>query len=260
MNFTAVCIVFLEKSNFNGQAMFKLLHKICNSRKYLQRLMLAIALMVLTTQMLAFPAQATGVYEIPNLSPGDRTWIMDRGEILSPITESNINSVLDNLEKQTGQQVRFLTIHRFDYGETADSFAKELFEKWFPTPEAQANQTLLILDTVTNTSAIRTGEGVKSLLTDDIAQSVVNETLQVPLQQGDKYNEGFLAVSDRLTAVISGEPDPGPPQVVDRVQVEGTFKKAEETDAGNATLIVVVLLVLATVIPMVTYFWYQGFN
>jgi uncharacterized protein len=80
------------------------------------------------------------------------------------------------------------------------------------------------------------------------------------LRQGDKYNEGFLAASDRLAAVISGKPDPGPPQVVDRVQVEGTFKKAEETDAGNATLIVVVLLVLATVIPMVTYFWYQGFN
>jgi uncharacterized protein len=185
---------------------------------------------------------------------------MDRGEILSPITESNINNVLDNLEKQTGQQVRFVTIHRFDYGETADSFVKELFEKWFPTPEAQGNQTLLILDTVTNTSAIRTGAGVKSFLTDDIAQSIVNETLQVPLRQGDKYNEAFLAVSDRLTAVISGKPDPGPPQVVDNVQVEGTFKKAEETDVGNATLIVVLLLILATVIPMVTYFWYQGFN
>jgi uncharacterized protein len=222
--------------------------------------MLMIALMVFTTQILASPAQATGVYEIPNLSPGDRTWIIDQGEILSPITESNINSVLDQLAQETGKQVRFVTIHRFDYGETADSFTKELFEKWFPTPEAQANQTLLILDTVTNTSAIRTGEGVKSLLTDDIAQSIVNETLQVPLRQGDKYNEGFLAVSDRLVAVISGKPDPGPPQVVDHVQVEGTFKKAEETDAGNATLIVVVLLVLATVIPMVTYFWYQGFN
>ncbi|OCQ96639.1 beta-propeller domain-containing protein, methanol dehydrogenase [Oscillatoriales cyanobacterium USR001] len=240
--------------------MFKLFHQIFNFPKYLQRLMLAIALMVLTTQMLASPAEATGVYEIPNLSAGDRTWVIDRGEILSPMTENNINSVFDNLEKQTGQQVRFVTIHRFDYGETADSFAKELFEKWFPTPETQANQTLLILDTVTNTSAIYAGEGVKSLLTDDIAQSIINETLQVPLRQGNKYNEGFLSASDRLAAVISGKPDPGPTQVAENVQVEGTFKKAEETDVGNATLIVVVLLVLATVIPMVTYFWYQGFN
>ena len=222
--------------------------------------MLAIALMVFATQMPVLPAQATGVYEIPNLSPGDRTWVIDQGEILSRISESNISSILDNLEKQTGNQVRFVTIHRFDYGETATSFAEKLFQKWFPTPEAQANQIVLVLDTVTNNTAIRTGEGVKSLLSDDIAKSVADETVQVPLRQGNKYNEAFLAAGDRIAAVISGKPDPGPPQVVDNVQVEGTFKRAEETDTGNATLIVVVLLVLATVIPMVTYFWYQGFN
>ena len=222
--------------------------------------MLAIALMVFATQMPVLPAQATGVYEIPNLSPGDRTWVIDQGEILSRISESNISSILDNLEKQTGNQVRFVTIHRFDYGETATSFAEKLFQKWFPTPEAQANQIVLVLDTVTNNTAIRAGEGVKSLLSDDIAKSVTDETVQVPLRQGNKYNEAFLAAGDRIAAVISGKPDPGPPQVVDNVQVEGTFKRAEETDTGNATLIVVVLLVLATVIPMVTYFWYQGFN
>lgn len=222
--------------------------------------MLAIALFVIATQMLALPARATGVYEIPNLSPGDRTWVIDKGEILSRISEGNISSVLDNLEKETGKEVRFVTIHRFDYGETAASFAEKLFQKWFPTPEAQANQIVLVLDTVTNNTAIRTGEGVKSLLSDDIAKSVADETVQVPLRQGNKYNEAFLAAGDRIAAVISGKPDPGPPQVVDNVQVEGTFKRAEETDTGNATLIVVVLLVLATVIPMVTYFWYQGFN
>jgi len=240
--------------------MIKLLYQVFNCRKYLQRLMLAIALMVCVTQMLASPANATGVYEIPNLSAGDRAWVIDKGEILSRINEGNISSVLDNLEKQTGNQVRFVTIHRFDYGETAASFAEKLFKKWFPTAEAQANQTVLVLDTVTNNTAIRTGEGVKSFLTDEIAKSVADETVQVPLRQGNKYNEAFLAASDRIATVLSGKPDPGPPQVVDNVQVEGTFKKAEETDTGNATMIVVVLLVLATVIPMVTYFWYQGFN
>ncbi len=101
---------------------------------------------------------------------------------------------------------------------------------------------------------------MKSLLTDEIAQSVAGETLQVPLREGNKYNEAFTAASDRIVTVLSGQPDPGAPEVVDNTQVESTFKKAEETDQGNATVIVVVLLVLATVIPMVTYFWYQGFS
>ncbi len=229
-------------------------------RKYLQPLAAAIAIALIASQMAVLPALATGVYEMPVLSAGDRTWVFDKGDVLSRSSESNISSVLDNLENKTGKQVRFVTIHRLDYGETTATFTDQLFEQWFPTKEDQTNQILLVLDTVTNTAAIRTGEGVKSLLTDEIAQSVAGETVQVPLREGNKYNEAFAAASTRIATVLSGEPDPGPPEVVDNIQVEGTFKKAEETDQGNATVVVVVLLVLATVIPMVTYFWYQGFS
>jgi uncharacterized protein len=55
---------------------------------------------------------------------------------------------------------------------------------------------------------------------------------------------------------LAGEPDPGPPQVQDDIQVESTFTKAEETDTENSTVWVVGLLVVATVIPMATYFAY----
>jgi uncharacterized protein len=206
------------------------------------------------------PALATGVYEMPVLSAGDKTWVFDKGDVLSRSSESSITSELDKVEKQTGKQVRFVTIHRLDYGETVATFSDQLFEQWFPTKEDRANQILLVLDTVTNSAAIRTGEGVKSLLPDEIAQSVAGETVQVPLREANKYNEALTEASSRIATVMSGEPDPGAPEVVDNIQVEGTFKKAEETDQGNATVIVVVLLVLATVIPMVTYFWYQGFS
>ena len=240
--------------------MTRLLKQLFKWRKYLQPLAAAIAIALIASQMAVLPALATGVYEMPVLSAGDRTWVFDKGDVLSRSSESNISSELDNLEKQTGKEVRFVTIHRLDYGETTATFTDQLFEQWFPTKEDQTNQILLVLDTVTNSAAIRTGEGVKSLLTDEIAQSVAGETVQVPLREGKKYNEAFAGASTRIATVLSGEPDPGAPKVVDNIQVEGTFKKAEETDQGNATVVVVVLLVLATVIPMVTYFWYQGFS
>ncbi|WP_445247812.1 photosystem II repair protein Psb32 [Microcoleus sp. OTE_8_concoct_300] len=240
--------------------MTRLRKQLFSWRKYLQPLAAAIAIALIASQMAVLPALATGVYEMPVLSAGDRTWVFDKGDVLSRSSESNISSVLDNLENNTGKQVRFVTIHRLDYGETTATFTDQLFEQWFPTKEDQTNQILLVLDTVTNSAAIRTGEGVKSLLTDEIAQSVAGETVQVPLREGNKYNEAFAGASTRIATVLSGEPDPGAPKVVDNIQVEGTFKKAEETDQGNATVVVVVLLVLATVIPMVTYFWYQGFS
>jgi uncharacterized protein len=240
--------------------MIKLLKQLFSWTKYIQPLAAAIAIALIASQMAVLPALATGVYEMPMLSADDRTWVWDKGDVLSRSSESTITSVLDNLETQTGKQVRFVTIHRLDYGETTTTFTKQLFEQWFPATEDQTNQILLVLDTVTNSAAILTGEGVKSVLTDEIAQSVAGETVQVPLRQGNKYNEALTAASDRLATVLSGQPDPGAPEVVDTTQVEGTFKKAEETDQGNATVIVVVLLLLATVIPMVTYFWYQGFS
>lgn len=235
--------------------MKQLLDQVLNWKKYLTSLLVPLALMILATQMVASPASATGVYQIPNLSPGNRTWVVDQAEVLSRLNESKMSNTLENLANQTGNQVRFVTIRRLDYGETPESFTNKLFEKWFPTPEAQANQTVLMIDTVSNGIAIRTGDKVKTLLSDDIAQSIVSETMLAPLRKDEKYNQAFLDAGDRLVAVLSGEPDPGPPQIAE-ISTEGTFKKAEETDTSNATIWVIGLLLAATIIPMATYYLY----
>ena len=204
--------------------------------------------------MFSIPALATGVYNIPNLTSD--TWIVDEADLISRFNEGKISSAFDELAKKTGNEVRIITVRRLDYGETPESFTKALFEKWFPNEEAQANQTLLMIDSVTNGTAIITGDKVKSTMSDDIAQSVASETVLVPLRKGNKYNQAFLDAQERLVTVLSGQPDPGPPEVTDEVQVEGTFTKAEETDQGNATIWVVGLLIAATVIPMATYYIY----
>jgi uncharacterized protein len=225
-------------------------------KHYIIQLILPLIMMIIAASAFAPASLATGVYQIPNLVADQNTWIVDQGEVISRLNEGKISSAFEDLSKQTGNQVRIVTIRRLDYGETPASFAKELFTKWFPTKEAQANQTLLVIDVVTNGAAIITGEQVKSVLTDAIAKSVATETLGVPLRNGNKYNQAFLDVSDRLVTVLSGKSDPGPPEIVENVQVEGTFTKAEETDQGNATVWVVGLLIAATVIPMATYYIY----
>ncbi len=241
--------------------MLKLFNKTFNL-KNLQTLIVFLLLLIVVTIVPVSSAFATGVYQMPNLVVGDRSFIVDDADVLSRVTKSKLKNSLENLVNNTGNEVRFVTIRRLDYGETINSFTEKLFDKWFPTPEAKANQTLLVLDTLTNNDAIIIGDAVKEIISDEITQSVVEETIQVPVRDGNKYNEAFLAASDRLSAVLSGEADPGPPEVKDELsaQVAATFKSAEETDDQSATILVVVLLVIATVVPMVTYFWYQGFS
>ncbi len=226
-------------------------------RTILLQVILPIFSVILATQLWAMPVHATGVYQIPDISPGDRTWIIDDGDVLSRVTEGRINNAISKLASDGGYGMRFVIIRRLDYGETIQSFADQLFEKWFPTAEAGANQTVLVLDTLTNNSAIHTGIAANSLLSDEIAESVANETLQVPIRDGNRYNEAFVDATDRLVAVLSGQADPGPPEVKENIQVEGTFKSAEETDAQTSTIVVVVILIVATVAPMATYFYFQ---
>jgi uncharacterized protein len=221
------------------------------------KLSFAIALALLFTQLVAAPALATGLYSMPQSASSD-TWVLDEAEQVSRLNEGKITSSLKQLAEQTGNEVRFVTIHRLDYGETAQSFAEQLLERWFPTPEAQANQTLIVLDDLTNTFGISVGASTANVLTSDIAQSVIDETMKVPLLRGNQYNQSFLNASDRLVAVISGEPDPGPPEYDETLDTDRNFATAEETEEtrGSSTTLVVVLLIAATVIPMATYYWY----
>lgn len=216
-------------------------------------LLLGISALAIAT----LPAQATGVYDLPSLSAGSPTWVVDSADAISFANESKLNSDLKKLATQTGNEVRLVIIRRLDYGETIESFADKLFSQWYPTAEAQANQTLLVVDTLTNSTTIVRGTKVQPLLSAEIADSVVSETVAIPLREGAKYNQAFLDASSRLSAVLSGQPDPGPPAARE-INIESTFASAEETDDANATLWVIVLLVLATAIPMATYFWYVG--
>ena len=215
----------------------------------------AIALVISLTT--ATPAYATGVYDMP-LTPNSDNWILDDAKQITRLNEGNLNKDLQKLADTTGQEVRYVTIHRLDYGETAQSFAEQLFNRWYPTPEAGANKTVVVLDDVTNNIGLKTGEETAELLSADIAESITTETMKAPLLKSNSYNRAFDDATVRLAAVLAGEADPGPPTMEETINVEGTFATAEETEENrtSSTWIVVVLLVLATVIPMATYYWY----
>jgi len=204
-------------------------------------------------------ALATGLYDLPILEKGSQTWLVDQSKVISLINEKKISDQLSNLAKETGDEVRFVSIRRLDYDLTIDSFADQLFSKWFPTPKDKANQVLIVLDTLSNNSTIRVGQGVKPLLTKEIIQSITDRTIAIPLRQDSKYNEAILDTSYRISQILSGQNDPGAPSQ-EKINIDGTFTTAEKTDGRSATLWVVVLIFAATAIPMATYFWYVGRN
>lgn len=223
------------------------------ARHWVWAIALTISTLVGTWLGNSLPAQATGVYDMPPFDP--QVWVVDRADLFSRLTKGSLEKSLREIAQATDTEIRFVTFRRLDYGETINSFTHELFETWFPEPADQANQIVIAFDAVTNDAAIETGSATKEKLSDEIAQSVAQESLLIPIRDGN-YNEAFLGAKDRLGTVLAGNPDPGPPELVEKISVESTFKKAEETDRNGSTVLVVVLLILATAIPMITYFAY----
>jgi uncharacterized protein len=223
------------------------------------RLGLVCATALLLWQLWLLPATATALYEIPAISKGVPTWSIDKAGILSLSTKSKIDSSFGQLAK-SGPEVRFVTLHRFDYGDTAQTFADKIFQKWFPSSADAANQMLIVLDDLTNTTGVVTGSGLQATMTEEIANSIAQETMLAPLRQGNRYNQAFTDAVDRIVAVLSGQPDPGPPVIQEAAVAGSNYLTAEETEAnrGSFTAIVVILLIAATVIPMATWWWYQN--
>ena len=200
------------------------------------------------------PAQATSVYAIPPASPG--TWVVDQAEVLSRLTKNELTNKLSALAKDTGIELRFVTFRRLDYGDTIQSFTDKLFANWFPETDRQDSEAIFALDVKTNNGGLHLGAQAARLVAPETIVSIVDETLVAPLREGDKYNEAVLDVADRLGAILLGNPDPGAPVVATNFQADRTFATAEETKDSNATTIVIVLLIIATVVPMLTYFAY----
>jgi uncharacterized protein len=223
--------------------------------RLLRQCVMVLAALLFMLPMAADSALATGVFDIPLVKAGSETWVIDQGNVLSALNKGALEKKLSKLAETTGKEVRFITIRRFDYEQTAKTVTDGVFERWFATPAEQANQVLLLLDTQTNNIGIHTGDGVKTLLPDATAKSIASETALAPIREGN-YNQGLMDAANRLSVVLAGKPDPGPPEVK-VVEVESTFKSANETDDKSAGVIVIVLLLAATVIPMATYYWYQ---
>ena len=220
---------------------------------------LSTAFLLLLTIFVSTPAIATGLFDLPDFD-ADRVWVVDTADAISNANQSKLTKTFQDLANETGQEVRMVAIRRLDYGDTVDSLADKIFADWYPNTEAQANQTLIVLDTLTNNVAIRSGDKAQSLIGEEVATSIVDDTIGYNIRKGNKYNQAFNEAGDRLVAVLSGQEDPGPPVIEDEIQTEGTFTTAEDTDDGSATVWVIGFLIVATVVPMATYYWYVGFG
>ncbi len=199
------------------------------------------------------PAAALSLGDLPAAPPSAR--VLDTADVLSRATRAEIDKQLQDLD---GERVdaRLITVSHLDYGLDLSQLGSELLERWSAATEANGggeSQLLLLIDTQNKATAIVASPALQRQLPAALLQSTARTTMAQPLREGDRYRQASLDALTRLRTVLQGGEDPGEPAEVEVPVSVSNIPTAEQTREGNGLTWVVVLLVVGSVVPMLTW-------
>jgi uncharacterized protein len=146
---------------------------------------------------------------------------------------------------------RLITLRRLDYGYSLKSFGEELMASW--SGKSEIPLLLILIETQNKRAALLADSALQSQLPESLLTSTARTTMTLPLRDGDRYRQSSIDGISRLSTVLAGGEDPGPPEVVERVALPTNIPTKAETEESDATTWIIVLLVLGTIIPMATW-------
>jgi uncharacterized protein len=199
------------------------------------------------------PAAALSLSDLPAAPPPAR--VLDTADVLSRASRAEIDRQLQDLD---GERVdaRLITVTHLDYGLDLSQLGTQLLERWSADSKGGGegdSQLLLLIDTQNKATAIVASPALQRQLPAALLKSTARTTMAQPLREGDRYRQASLDALTRLRTVLQGGEDPGEPVEAEVAVPVSNIPTAEETREGNGLTWVVVLLVVGSVVPMLTW-------
>ena len=186
---------------------------------------------------------------LPVAPPNER--VVDEAGVLSRAAIGELSARLNAFEPDH-IDAHLITVKRLDYGLSLPELAQDVLASWLKTG-AQDNQLLFLLDSQTNTATVAVSPGLEAELDTELLKSTARTTMAQPIRDGARYRQASLDAMTRLQTVLQGGEDPGEPLIAEQVTPVSNIPTQEETSESNAFTWVVVLLVVGTVVPMLTW-------
>lgn len=200
------------------------------------------------------PAQALSAADFPKQAPA--TDVLDEAHVLSRSSSQEIERLLQSFSDER-VDAKVITVSKLDYGLSLEQLGEELLARWGKPQGDQdgegPSRLLLLIDAQTRSTAVVASKGLTGRLPAELLESTAESTMAIPLRTADRYRQATLDALSRLSTVLSGGEDPGEPAVEEAPTVVSNIPSKEETESSNAFTWVVVLLVIGTVVPMVTW-------
>lgn len=220
----------------------------------LPRLLGLTLAMLLPLAAICSPVLALSARDLPATAPSEH--VIDQADVLSRASRAELERRLERLGEQR-VDARLITVTRLDYGLSLEELGGQLLDRWQDQSDADGRSPLplllLLIDSQTKTTAIVASTTLDGQLPDALLGSTAQATMAQPLRLGERYRQATLDAINRLEPVLQGEEDPGPPPEQEEAAVLSNIPSREETRNGNGFTWVVVLLVVGSVVPMLTW-------
>ena len=196
------------------------------------------------------PALAIAASGLPDTPPQER--ILDTADVLSRAAIAELSKTLESFSTDR-VDAHLITVNRLDYGLSLPQLGAQVLERW-SAAGGNPLQLLFLIDSQTNSAAVVASPDLSGQLDPSLLRSTARTTMGQPLREGGRYRQASLAAIERLQTVLAGGEDPGPPVQAHATTVAPVrVPSHEQTLSSNAFTWVVVLLVVGTVVPMLTW-------
>ena len=162
------------------------------------RIFLFFSCVLLVSSQLA--AQST-VASIPNQKLINGSYVSNPDEILDGTTVTEIDALLQSLEKKTSVQVAVVAVGSIGDEDIFD-FAQELFTTWGIGSKDNDNGLLILLVKDKHTIRFHTGGGLEGTLPDVICKRIQRDYM-VPEFKNGNYNAGILGGLQQVEKILT---------------------------------------------------------
>jgi len=196
------------------------------------------------------PVLALSVVDLPAAPPASH--LTDSADVFSRASRAELGRQLEGLN---GDRVnaQLVTVDHLDYGLDLAGLGTQLLNRWSAASPSGPPLLLLLIDAQNRATAILASPELERQLPVTLLRSTARTTLAQPLRDGDRYRQAGLDALQRLRTVLEGGEDVGEPVIPETVVATSNVPSQEETKEGNGLTWIVVLLVVGSVVPMLTW-------
>jgi hypothetical protein len=164
----------------------------------------ASALCVFATIVSIAIAAAEPLGSIPNPRTRDGTWVTDVPRALDAATVTQLNAMIDELERTTGAELAVVVVASLD-GQSVEEFAEKLFKLWGIGKAGKDNGLLLLWSKGDRRVRIEVGYGLEGTIPDGKAGAIL-DTYVIPKFKAGQFDEGIIAGVAAVVMALGNEP------------------------------------------------------